>query len=109
MTLMLIMINNLVLYRGRLKGTSCKTKENKVCSVGIFSEKLSNARKGYSPYDLEFYIIAQALQQRRYYLIRKNSVLCSDHGASRHLQSRQKKNANHNKWSAYHQEFTFNL
>lgn len=109
MTLMLIMIDSLVLYRGRLKGTSCTTKENKVCWVGTFSEKLSNARKRYSPYELEFYVIVQALQQWRSYLIRKDSVLYSDHGASRHLQSQQKKSANSTKWSACHQEFTFNL
>ena len=77
--------------------------------VAYFSEKLNDSRKKYSPYDLEYYVVVQALRHWRHYLIGKEFLLYSDHEALQLLNSQKKMSANRVKWSAYLQEFTFVL
>ena len=42
--------------------------------VAFFSENLSNAKRKYSPYDLKFYAVVQALQHWCHYLVGKDFV-----------------------------------
>ena len=49
--------------------------------VAFFSEKLNDAKRKYSMYDQEFYVIVQALNKWRHYLIPKEFVLYTDHKA----------------------------
>ena len=43
--------------------------------IAYFSEKLNDAKKQYSIYDYEFYVIVQALKKWRHYLLPKEFVL----------------------------------
>eukprot|EP01018_Ginkgo_biloba_P023503 Gb_02514 [translate_table: standard] len=47
--------------------------------VAFFSEKLNEARRKYSTYDMEFYAMIQALKHWRHYLLPKEFVLFTDH------------------------------
>ncbi|XP_077249180.1 uncharacterized protein LOC143888627 [Tasmannia lanceolata] len=53
--------------------------------IAFFSEKLNEAKKKYSTYDVEFYAIVQALRHWRSYLVQREFVLNSDHGALKHI------------------------
>ena len=57
--------------------------------VTFFSEKLPDAKHKYSPYNLEFYAVVQALRQWRHYLVGKDFVLYSNHEELKHLPSQQ--------------------
>jgi hypothetical protein len=43
--------------------------------VAYFSEKVNDAKKNYSTYDKEFYVVIQDLKKWRHYLIPKEFVL----------------------------------
>ena len=62
--------------------------------VAYFSEKLKDSRKKYSPNDLEYYAVVQALHHWRHYLIGKEFMLSSDHEALQHLKSQKKMSTN---------------
>lgn len=49
--------------------------------VAFFSEKLHDAKKRYSTYDVEFYAIIQSLRHWHHYLIQREFILFSDHEA----------------------------
>jgi hypothetical protein len=77
--------------------------------IAYFSEKLNDARRRYSTYDLELYALVQSLKHWRHYLIHSEFVLFTDHDSLRHLNSQKKLNARHGRWVAYLQQFTFVL
>eukprot|EP00268_Persea_americana_P054391 TRINITY_DN6228_c9_g1_i2.p2 TRINITY_DN6228_c9_g1~~TRINITY_DN6228_c9_g1_i2.p2 ORF type:complete len:117 (+),score=21.63 TRINITY_DN6228_c9_g1_i2:402-752(+) len=49
--------------------------------IAFSNEKISDAKKKYSFYDLEFYAVLQSLRHWRYYLISNKFVLSSDNDA----------------------------
>lgn len=55
--------------------------------IVFFSEKLSKSRKNMSTYGLEFYVVVQALRDRRHYLLGKVFIIYSNHEALQHLHS----------------------
>ncbi|KAL5779238.1 hypothetical protein ACOSQ2_009975 [Xanthoceras sorbifolium] len=77
--------------------------------VKFFSEKLTDAKRRYSTYDLEFYALVRAIQHWEHYLAYREFVVYSDHQALRYLNSQSKFSPRHVKWSSYLQEFTFSL
>ncbi|CAL2257726.1 unnamed protein product [Prunus armeniaca] len=77
--------------------------------VAYFSEKLNEAKKRYSTYDKEFYVVVQALRYWQYYLLPNEFVLYSDHQALKYLHSQRTISSRHVKWSEYLQIFTFVL
>lgn len=75
--------------------------------IAFFSEKLSGARFRYNTYDIEFYVIIQAIKHWRHYFFHKEFVLYTDHDALKHLTSQEKLLSRHASWVAYLQQFTF--
>ena len=55
--------------------------------IAFISVKLNDAKRKYSVYDQEFYIIFQALKKWRHYLIPKYFVLYTNHKALQYLGS----------------------
>eukprot|EP01018_Ginkgo_biloba_P014349 Gb_07058 [translate_table: standard] len=77
--------------------------------IAFFSEKLNEARRKYSTYDMEFYAMVQALKHWRHYLLPKEFVLFTDHQALRFINSQGKLNAKHAKWVEFLQSYSFVL
>jgi hypothetical protein len=77
--------------------------------VAFYSEKLNDARKRYSTYDLELFAVIQSLKHWRHYLIHREFVLFSDHDSLRHLHSQKHLNARHARWVEFLQQYTFVL
>ena len=66
--------------------------------VAFFSEKLNDAKKKYSNYDLELYAMVQALRKWRHYLLPKEFVVFTDNHALSYLKSKDNLNVRHLKW-----------
>ena len=66
--------------------------------IAFFSEKLSEARKKYSTYDKEFYVIYKALYHWSQYLLAKPFMLFSDHEALKFINHQNKLNRRHVTW-----------
>lgn len=49
--------------------------------VAYFSEKLNEAKRKYSSYDLEFYAMVQSLKKWRHYLLPKEFIVNIDNHA----------------------------
>ena len=49
--------------------------------IAYFSDKLNDAKTGYSSYDKEFYAIVQTIKKWRHYLLPKEFILYSDNHA----------------------------
>ena len=77
--------------------------------IAFFSEKINDARKNYSTYDLEFYAIVQALRHWRHYLVPQEFVLFTDHLALKYINTQKKLNTRHAKWVSFLQGCTFVL
>ena len=75
--------------------------------VAFYSEKLNGSKVNYSTYDVEFYVVVQALKHWRSYLAHNEFILYSDHEALKHLNAQDKLSARHAKWVSYLQQFTF--
>lgn len=80
------------------------SQENR--SVAFFTEKLNDAKKKYSSYDLEMYAMVQALKKWRHYLL--PAVYTGNH-ALQFLNSQDKLSHRHMKWVDYLQSFTFTI
>lgn len=74
---------------------------SKVIPLLFFSEKLNDARRRYSTYDLEFYAVVQSLWQWRHSLIHWDFILYSNHDSLCHIQSQKHLNAKHARWADY--------
>nr|GEX97608.1 putative reverse transcriptase domain-containing protein [Tanacetum cinerariifolium] len=59
-------------------------------SVAYFSEKLIEPKSRYTTYDLEFYVVVQAVKHWRHYLFHKEFVLFTDHDSLRHIRTQDK-------------------
>lgn len=91
---------------------ACKTGLGAVLSqqglpIAFYSEKIVGSRARYSTYDVEFYVIVQAIQHWRHYLFHQEFILFTDHDALKHLDSQSKISSRHASWIAYLQQFTF--
>ena len=69
--------------------------------VAHFSEKISGSRMRYNTYDVEFYVVVQAVQHWRHYLFHRDFVLYTDHDALKHLHSQDKVLARYASWITY--------
>lgn len=67
-------------------------------SVAFFIEKLNEAKRRYSSYDLELYAMVQALKKWRHYLLPKEFVVFTDNHALSFLNSQEKLSHRHMKW-----------
>lgn len=63
--------------------------------ITFYSEKLKDAKKTYSPCDLELYVVVQTICHCRHYPVGTQFVLFSDHEALKHLQSQKKLSSHH--------------
>lgn len=90
--------------RGLLVG-GVLIQENRL--VSYFIEKLNDARRHYCTYDLEVYVVVQALHNWRHYLLPKEFVLEMDHSALKYIQSQEKLQSRHAKWVSFLQEYSF--
>ncbi|KAM0974885.1 hypothetical protein ACFX2C_017998 [Malus domestica] len=77
--------------------------------VALYSEKLSEAQKKWSTYELEFYDVVRALKVWENYLIQREFILYIDNQALKFINSQSKKNRMHGSWITYIQQFTFSL
>jgi hypothetical protein len=75
--------------------------------IVFFSEKLNEVRNNYSTYDVEFYVIVQALRHWRHYLVSKEFVLFTNHIAIKYVNTQKKLNNRHEKWVSFLQGYTF--
>ncbi|GJU68375.1 putative nucleotidyltransferase, ribonuclease H [Tanacetum coccineum] len=75
--------------------------------VAYFSEKLTKPKSRYTTYDLEFYVVVQAVKHWRHYLFNKEFVLFTDHDSLRHIRTQDKVSYKHGHWLAFLEKFTF--
>lgn len=75
--------------------------------MALFSEKIAGSHARYSTYDVEFYVIVQAIKHWCHYLFHQEFILYMDHDALKHLSSQDKISARHASWFAFLQQFTF--
>jgi hypothetical protein len=77
--------------------------------LAFYNEKLNDAKRRYSTYDLELYAVVQTLKHWRHYLIHQEFVILSDHDSLRHLHSQKRINARNARWVDFLQQYTFVL
>ncbi|GJR55868.1 putative nucleotidyltransferase, ribonuclease H [Tanacetum coccineum] len=75
--------------------------------VAYFSEKLTEPKSRYTTYNLEFYVVIQAVKHWRHYLFHKEFVLFTDHDSLRHIRTQDKVSHKHGRWLAFLEKFTF--
>ncbi|GKB01755.1 putative nucleotidyltransferase, ribonuclease H [Tanacetum coccineum] len=75
--------------------------------VAYFSKKLTGPKSRYTTYDLEFYVVVQAVKHWRHYLFHKEFVLFTDHDSLRHIRTQDKVSHKHGHWLAFLKKFTF--
>ncbi|XP_019053155.1 PREDICTED: uncharacterized protein LOC109114638 [Nelumbo nucifera] len=78
--------------------------------IAFFSEKLCEARKKWSTYDKEFYVVVRALKTWEHYLIAKDFVLYTDHQALKYLsKQKQLRSDLHARWSVFIDKFPYKI
>lgn len=77
--------------------------------VAFFSEKLNEAKRKYSTYDLELYEMVQALKKWRNYLLPKKFIVYTNNHALNFLNQQEKLNHKHMKWVEHLQSYTFTI
>ncbi|GKB37689.1 splicing factor 3B subunit 1, partial [Tanacetum coccineum] len=75
--------------------------------IAFFSEKLNDARRKYSTYDKEFYVIVRSLDTWRHCLLSNEFVMFSDHEALKFINGQHKLKPRHAKWVEFIQAFSF--
>nr|GEV20447.1 hypothetical protein [Tanacetum cinerariifolium] len=75
--------------------------------IPFFSEKLNDARRKYSTYDKEFYVIVRSLDTWRHYLLSNEFVMFSDHESLKFINGQHKLKPRHAKWVEFIQAFSF--
>ncbi|GJY79709.1 putative nucleotidyltransferase, ribonuclease H [Tanacetum coccineum] len=75
--------------------------------VTYFSKKLTEPKSRYTIYDLEFYVLVQAVKHWCHYLFHKEFVLFTDHDSLRHIRTQDKVSHKHGRWLAFLEKFTF--
>lgn len=77
--------------------------------IALFSEKLNEAKKKNSSYDLEQYAMVQALNKWRHYLVFKEFVVYTYNHDFKFLNSQEKLIHLHMKWVEKLQPYTFTI
>lgn len=77
--------------------------------IAYYSEKLSGARIRYSTYDIEFYVVVQAIKHCRHYLFHREFILFTDHDVLKYLDNQAKVSSRHATWITFLQQFTFTI
>lgn len=77
--------------------------------IAFFSEKLNDAKRRYSSYDLEMYALVQSLKKWRHYLLPKEFIVFTNNQALSFINNQEKLNHRNMKWVETLQAFTFNL
>ena len=77
--------------------------------MAYYNEKLSDARKNWTAYELEPYAVIQALRVWEHYLIHQEFVLNTDNKALEFLNISATINRKHARWIARGQAFKFVL
>ncbi|GJR25792.1 transposon ty3-G gag-pol polyprotein [Tanacetum coccineum] len=75
--------------------------------VAFFSEKLSEARRKWTTYELEFYGIVWAVKHWEQYLFQQEFVIQTDHEALKYFNNQNSISRMHAHWMEYLQQFTF--
>ncbi|GJV87786.1 RNA-directed DNA polymerase [Tanacetum coccineum] len=75
--------------------------------IAFFSEKLNDAKRNYSTYDKEFYVIVRSLDTWRHCLLSNEFVMFSDHEALKFINGQHKLKPRHAKWVEFIQAFSF--
>ena len=78
-------------------------------SISFQNEKINDANRIYSSYDLEIYTLVQALRKSRHYFLPKEFVVHLENQALIFLNSRDKVNNKHMKQVEYLQAYTFTI
>ena len=79
------------------------------CPVAFYSEKLSEPRKKWTTYELEFYAVVRALYAWEHYLIQKEFILYTDHQALKSVTRQTTINQMHARWISFIQRFAFSI
>lgn len=69
--------------------------------VAFFFEKLNEAKKKYSTYDIELYALVQSLKKWQNYLLPKEFIVYTDNHALSFLNGQEQLNQKHLKWVEY--------
>ncbi|XP_034888842.1 uncharacterized protein [Populus alba] len=77
--------------------------------IAFYSEKLSEARRKWSTYELELYAVFRALKVWEHYLVQREFVIFSDHQALKFLNNQNNINRMHACWISFIQRFSFSL
>ena len=78
--------------------------------VAYHNETLSDTVHKYPTYDKNMYSIVQACRQWKHYILRKETIIHTDHRPLLFMQTQGKlQNDHHQKWSTYLQQFYLNI
>ena len=69
--------------------------------VAFYSEKLNEAKKKYSSYDLELYALVQCIRKWRHYFLPKEFVVFTYNQALSYINTQEKPRNRHLKWMEY--------